>query len=102
MPQEQSNVRVQQHTDLREPRRFKVTIYNDDFTTMEFVVMILTTVFFKSKAEAEALMLKVHHSDKAVVGIYTYDIAISKVRKATQMAREAGFPLRLSCEPEEN
>ena len=102
MPQEQSNVRVQQHTDLREPRRFKVTIYNDDFTTMEFVVMILTTVFFKSKAEAEALMLKVHHSDKAVVGIYTYDIAISKVRKATQMAREAGFPLRLSCEPEDN
>ena len=85
---------------MREPQRYKVTIYNDDFTTMEFVVMILTQVFFKSEAEAEALMLKVHHSDKAVVGIYSYDVAISKVNKATNMARKAGFPLRLTVEPE--
>ena len=67
---------------------------------MEFVVMILTQVFFKSETEAEALMLQVHHSDKAVVGIYSYDVAVSKVRKATGMAREAGFPLRLTVEPE--
>ena len=87
--------------DLKEPKRYKVTIYNDDFTTMEFVVMILKVVFFKSEAEAETLMLQVHHSDKAVVGIYSYDIAVSKVNKATQMAREAGFPLRLTYEPEE-
>ena len=86
--------------DLREPRRYTVTIYNDDFTTMEFVVMILKQIFFKSEAEAEALMLQVHHSDKAVVGIYSYDVATSKVRKATNMAREAGFPLRLTVEPE--
>ena len=58
-------------------------------------------VFFKSEAEAETLMLQVHHSDKAVVGIYSYDIAVSKVNKATQMAREAGYPLRLTYEPEE-
>ena len=90
-----------QRTDLREPRRYKVTIYNDDFTTMEFVVKILVEVFFKSEAEAETLMLQVHHSDKAVVGIYSYDVATSKVRKATNMAREAGFPLRLTVEPEE-
>ncbi len=100
MPQEQSSIRERQRTDLKEPRRYKVIIYNDDFTTMEFVVKILTEVFFKSKAEAETLMLAVHHSDKAVVGIYTYDIALSKVQKATRMARDAGFPLRLSCEPE--
>ena len=73
--------------------------YNDDFTTMEFVVMILTTVFHKSEADAQALMLTVHHSDKAVVGIYTYDIAATKAQKATRMAREAGFPLRLTYEP---
>ena len=85
-----------------EPRRYKVTIYNDDFTTMEFVVMILIQVFFKSQAEAETLMLQVHHSDKAVVGIYSYDVAVSKVRKATNMAREAGFPLRLTVEPEKD
>ena len=61
--------------------------------------MILTTVFHKSEADAQALMLTVHHSDKAVVGIYTYDIAASKAQKATRMAREAGFPLRLTYEP---
>ena len=63
--------------------------------------MILKQIFFKSDAEAEALMLQVHHSDKAVVGIYSYDVATSKVRKATNLAREAGFPLRLTVEPEE-
>ena len=101
MPKEQSSVRERQRTDLREPRRYKVTIYNDDFTTMEFVVQILTQVFLKSQTEAETLMLQVHHSDKAVVGIYSYDIAVSKVNKATQMARNAGFPLKLTYEPEE-
>ena len=100
MAKEQSATRERQRTGLKEPRRYKVTIYNDDFTTMEFVVTILVQVFLKSGAEAEALMLKVHHSDKAVVGIYSYDVAVSKARKATSMAREAGFPLRLTVEPE--
>lgn len=99
MPKELSSTRERQRTELREPQRWKVTIYNDDFTTMEFVVMILTTVFHKSEADAQALMLTVHHSDKAVVGIYTYDIAATKAQKATRMAREAGFPMRLTYEP---
>ena len=67
---------------------------------MEFVVLVLTSVFFKSAEEAEALMLTVHKSGSAVVGIYSYDMAISKVRKATMMAREENFPLRLECKPE--
>ena len=100
MAKEQSATRERQRTGLKEPRRYKVTIYNDDFTTMEFVVTILVQVFLKSEAEAEALMLKVHHSDRAGVGIYSYDVAVSKARKATSMAREAGFPLRLTVEPE--
>lgn len=100
MPKQQSSIQERQRIDLREPRRYKVIIHNDDFTTMEFVVLILTNVFFKSQAEAETLMLQVHHSDKAVVGIYTYDVALSKVQKATHMARDAGYPLRLSYEPE--
>ncbi|MCD8094405.1 MAG: ATP-dependent Clp protease adaptor ClpS [Bacteroides sp.] len=100
MEQQQSSFREKERTELREPRRFKVTIFNDDFTTMEFVVKILTTVFFKSEAEAETLMLKVHQSQSAIVGIYTYDIAQSKVQKATRMAREEGFPLRLTVSPE--
>ena len=100
MPQEQSHIKERQRTDLREPPRYKVTIHNDDFTPMDFVVKVLTQVFFKQPAEAEQLMLQVHHSDKAVVGIYTYDIAVSKVRKATIMARKEGFPLRLTYEPD--
>ena len=100
MPKEQSSGRERQRTDLREPRRYKVTIYNDDFTTMEFVVRVLMQVFFKSQSEAEQLMMLVHRTQKAVVGIYSYDIAVSKVLKATRMAREEGFPLRLTYEPE--
>lgn len=101
MEQQQSSFKEKERTDLREPRHFKVIIYNDDFTTMEFVVKILTIVFFKSAAEAEALMLQVHKSQLAVVGVYTYDMAQSKVHKATRMAREEGFPLRLTIAPEE-
>ena len=102
MPQEQSQIRERQKTNIREPRRYQVIIHNDDFTTMEFVVMVLKEVFFLSEENAQALMLQVHHSGKAVVGVYTYDIAVSKAQKATTMARENGFPLRITVEPEEN
>ena len=88
-------------TGLREPKRYKVIIHNDDFTTMEFVVKVLTTVFYKSTPEAESLMLSVHSSGSAVVGIYSYDIARSKINKATTMARDEGYPLRLTLVPEE-
>ena len=81
MAKEQTFLRERQRTNLKEPRRYKVTIYNDDFTTMEFVVRVLTEVFFKSRTDAETLMMTVHKSDKAVVGIYTYDIAVSKVQR---------------------
>ena len=81
MEQQQSSFKEKERIELREPRRFKVTIYNDDFTTMEFVVKVLTTVFYKSSAEAETLMLQVHKSNSAVVGIYSYDIATPKYRK---------------------
>lgn len=100
MANEQTSVRERIRTSLREPRRYKVIIYNDDFTTMEFVVLVLTSVFFKDSVEAENLMLDIHHNGSAVVGVYSYDMAISKVRKATSMAREQQFPLRLECKPE--
>ena len=98
MAREQSKIKERQRTNLKEPKRYKVIIYNDDFTTMEFVVMILVQVFLKSEGEANALMLQVHHSDKAVVGIYSYDIAVSKANKAMRMAREQNYPLRLTVE----
>lgn len=101
MAKEQSQLRERQRINLKEPRRFKVIMYNDDFTTMDFVVMILVQVFLKSEEEANDLMLQIHHFDRAVVGIYSYDIAISKAKKATNMAREQGYPLRLTTEPED-
>lgn len=101
MAQHQSNVKERQRIEFREPKKYNVVIYNDDFTPMDFVVMILRNVFFKNEADAEALMLKVHHSEKAIVGVYPYDVAESKKRKATAMAREEGFPLRLTVEPAE-
>lgn len=100
MPNEQTAVRDRSRTGLRQPRRYKVIIYNDDFTTMDFVVEVLTTVFFKTPGDAEALMLDIHRKGSAVVGVYSYDIAASKVRKATMLAREHNFPLRLECKPE--
>lgn len=102
MPQERTNVRERQDTSLKEPRRYKVIIHNDDFTTMEFVVRVLMEVFFLSGENAYDLMLRVHHSGNAVVGVYTYDVAVSKARKATDMAREEEYPLRITVEPEEN
>lgn len=100
MAKTESSIKERVNTNISEPRRFKVIIYNDDFTTMEFVVKILRDVFFKQEAEAEQLMLAVHRAGQAVVGIYTYDIAKSKVKKATDMARAENFPLRLSYQPE--
>ena len=100
MPKEKSSVRERQDIKLKEPRRYKVILYNDDFTTMEFVVKLLMTVFNKSEAEAETLMLQVHHSGQAVVGVYSLDIAATKVQKATRLADEAGFPLRIVLIPE--
>lgn len=100
MANEQTAVRDRTNTGLREPRRYKVIIYNDDFTTMDFVVKVLVSVFFKTETEAETLMLHVHEHGSAVVGIYSYDVAKSKCRKVETMAREEGFPLRLECKPE--
>ena len=100
MPQEESQIRERERIELREPRRYKVVLHNDDFTTMEFVVELLMTVFHKNETEAEGLMLKVHHEGKAVVGIYSLDIAKTKTQQALKLAKDAGYPLRVSYEPE--
>lgn len=98
MPSQQSNIKERNRTDLREPGKYKVVFHNDDFTPMEFVTLILVNIFFKSYEEAEQLMLTVHHSGKAVVGTYPYDIAMSKTYNATSIAREQGYPLRITVE----
>lgn len=85
---------------IEEPRRYKVLFHNDDFTTMEFVTEVLRVVFNKPADEAVTLMMKVHREGQAVVGVYSYDMAMTKAAQATSMARRDGFPLQITCEPE--
>ena len=84
----------------KEPRRYKVIVLNDDFTTFEFVIMIMTTVFLKTLQQAEDIAETTHIHQKATVGTYSYDIAKSKVAKATAMARAENYPLSFEIEPE--
>jgi len=79
---------------------WRVLLHNDDYTTQEFVVWVLETVFHKPRAEALAVMLSVHRSGLGVAGIYTHDVAETKVKKARQMAEEHEFPLLVTMEPE--
>lgn len=99
MAETSSNIRERQNIKLQEPRKYNVLLHNDDFTTMEFVVKVLTTIFLKSEEDANMLMLKVHREGRAVAGTYSLDIAQSKAQKATTMARMENFPLRLTVEP---
>lgn len=84
----------------KEPKRYDVIILNDDFTTFEFVIMVMMTVFGKTQAEAYNIAETTHVQQKATVGRYTLDIAKSKVAKATSMARAEGFPLRFDIKEE--
>lgn len=87
---------------LKEPDKYVVIMHNDDFTTLDFVVKILKTVFFKQDGEAESIMLAVHSKGSAVVGVYTFDMAKSKCRRAMAMAQEEGFPFKVTYEKEGN
>lgn len=83
---------------IKEPKHYKVVMYNDDYTTMEFVINILVNVFNKKILEAEKIMLDVHERGKGIAGVYAYDIAITKVATAMSMAKEEGFPFKLTAE----
>lgn len=94
----QTNARERTKNRIKKPGLYHVVMHNDDFTTMEFVVKILTTIFNKGREEAAALMLTVHNNQKAVVGTYSYDIARTKAKEAERQARAEGFPFRLTVE----
>ena len=83
---------------VEEPRQYKVIFHNDDFTTMEFVTHVLRLVFNKPADEAVVLMMKVHREGQATVGVYSYDVAMTKASQTMSMARNEGFPLRVTCE----
>ena len=95
-----TGARTRERVIIEEPRQYKVVFHNDDFTTMEFVTEVLRQVFNKQADEAVTLMMKVHREGQAIVGIYSYDVAMTKAARATAMARNEGYPLKITCEPE--
>ena len=94
--QEQTGVQERERTAV--PKRFKVLLYNDDYTSMDFVVEILEGVFRKSPAEAVQVMLQVHKEGRGVAGVYPKDVAETKVLQVHDLARAAGYPLRSGLE----
>lgn len=96
----ETNSKVIERTFIKTklPKKYKVIMYNDDFTTMEFVVAILNIIFNKSYEEANKIMMEVHKMGKGIAGVYAYDIAITKCNKAMLMAKEEGFPFKLTVE----
>ena len=91
---------AESRTRLKKPPLFKVLLHNDDFTTMEFVVFVLKTVFQRQDADAITIMLKVHTEGVGVAGLYTYEVAETKAGKAMELARAHEYPLLCSVEPE--
>ena len=86
---------------LDEPPRFKVLLHNDHYTTRDFVVEVLKGVFNKQETEAVQIMLHVHHNGIGVAGVYTYEVAETKVETVIDLARQNEFPLMCSMEPAE-
>lgn len=91
---------TESETRLKQPPLYKVLIHNDDYTTMEFVVFVLQKVFQHEEEEAVMIMLQVHMQGVGVAGIYTYEIAETKVAQVAALARAREFPLL--CTVEEN
>jgi ATP-dependent Clp protease adaptor protein ClpS len=86
--------------DLQEPKKYKVFLLNDDFSTMDFVIDVLVKVFRKSVDEASTIMINIHNNGKEICGTYSYEIAGTKVAQVKAMAREKGFPLKATMEEE--
>ncbi|RQD55526.1 ATP-dependent Clp protease adapter ClpS [Desulfonatronovibrio magnus] len=84
--------------EIREPRRFKVLLHNDDYTTMEFVIYVLQKVFNKTEGEAVQIMMSVHKNGIGICGIYTAEVAETKVVMVKSMARKEGYPLKCTME----
>ncbi len=95
-----SDVLTDSETRLEKPPLYKVVLHNDDFTTMDFVVFVLTHVFLRAEAEAFMIMFQVHHDGIGIAGVYSFEIANMKAEKAMNLARAQEFPLLCTVEEE--
>src|SRR5687768_18414796 len=86
--------------EVQKPRMWRVLLHNDDYTTQDFVVWVLETVFRKPRGEAFSIMLSVHQSGLGLAGIYTHDVAETKLRTTKNLAEQHEFPLLVPMEPE--
>ncbi|HEX4803652.1 MAG TPA: ATP-dependent Clp protease adaptor ClpS [Myxococcaceae bacterium] len=87
---------------LQKPHLYKVLLHNDNYTTREFVVAVLREVFHRPETEAVQIMLHVHYNGIGVAGVYTYEVAETKIKTVEELAKANEFPLRLSMEPEDS
>ena len=94
----QSAIKERSSIKIKEPRKYKVIMLNDDFTTMDFVVSVLIDIFKKDPVSAHRIMMFVHQNGRAVVGEYPYDIALTKTTAALDRAKAEGFPFRMVVE----
>ncbi len=101
-PKTADGVQTESRADekIENPRLWRVLLHNDDYTTQEFVVWVLETIFQKPRGEAFSIMMSVHRSGLGVAGIFTHDVAQTKVAKTQQLAEEHEFPLLVTIEPE--
>jgi ATP-dependent Clp protease adaptor protein ClpS len=84
--------------EIREPKMYRVILHNDDYTTMDFVVEVLISIFHKPAADATRIMIDVHKKGRGICGLYTYDIAATRIARVHQLARKREFPLKCTLE----
>lgn len=99
-PELEEAVRTEGEERLEKPPLYKVLLHNDDFTTMEFVVYVLSEVFGHDEATAVRIMLDVHTQGAGVAGVYTYEVAETKAARVTELARAGEYPLLCTVEAE--
>jgi ATP-dependent Clp protease adaptor protein ClpS len=98
MPTKSSTVLAPERTKTKPPKMFKVLLFNDDYTTMEFVIEVLLRFFGFNLERAQQIMLKVHTEGSAVCGVYSRDVAESKINQVVEFAKQHGHPLRCGME----
>lgn len=94
-----SDVITEDTIEIKEPKSYHAVLYNDDYTTMDFVVLVLETIFHHPRKRAEAIMLDVHQKGKGIAGTYTRDIAETKALQTRMLAKENNYPLKCVAEP---
>lgn len=99
-PADDGAVATEAEHQVKRPSLYAVLLHNDDYTTMEFVVMVLMQAFHHSEPKAAQIMLQVHQKGVGVAGVYTYEVAEARIAKVARLAREHEFPLRCTMQPE--